>query len=53
MGRSDGDTVRELVPSQRITYDSASRQGGTYIVALGPIIVGAIRIFRGLARLGG
>ena len=36
-----------------ITYDSASHQGGTYIIAYGPIIVGVIRIFRGLARLSG
>jgi hypothetical protein len=31
------------------TYDSASRAGGTYIIAYGPMIVGAIRLFRGLA----
>lgn len=36
-----------------VTYGSASEGGGTYIVAYGPIIVGLIRIFRGLARLGG
>ncbi len=34
------------------TYDSASRQGGTYIVAYGPIIVGVIKLIRGLATLG-
>ena len=33
-----------------ITHDHASKQGGTYIVAFGPIIVGVIRLFRGLAR---
>jgi hypothetical protein len=32
------------------TYGSASRAGGTYIIAYGPIIFGVIRIFRGLAR---
>ena len=31
------------------TYDSASRSGGTYVIAYGPMIVGAIRLFRGLA----
>jgi len=36
-----------------ITHDSASREGGTYIVAYGPIIVVVIKIIRGLARLGG
>ncbi len=36
-----------------ITHDHASKQGGTYIVAFGPIIVGVIRLFRGLARSGG
>ena len=34
------------------TYDSASRQGGTYIVAYGPIVVGVIKLIRGLASLG-
>ena len=32
-----------------ITYSSVSQSGGTYIVAYGPIIVGVIRIFKGLA----
>lgn len=32
-----------------VTYDSASQAGGTYVVAYGPIIVGAIRLIRGLA----
>ncbi|HEX5058420.1 MAG TPA: hypothetical protein VFV99_03625 [Kofleriaceae bacterium] len=32
-----------------ITYDSASQSGGTYVVAYGPMIVGAIRLFKGLA----
>lgn len=36
-----------------ITHENASRAGGTYIVAFGPIIVGVIRLFRGLARSGG
>lgn len=31
------------------TYDSASREGGTYIVAWGPMVYGAIRLFKGLA----
>ncbi len=31
------------------TYGSASESGGTYVVAYGPMIVGVIRIFRGLA----
>ena len=31
-----------------VTYDSASREGGTYIVAYGPIVVGVIRLFKGL-----
>jgi hypothetical protein len=31
------------------TYDSASQQGGTYIIAYGPIVFGVIRLFRGLA----
>jgi hypothetical protein len=35
-----------------ITHDHASKQGGTYVVAFGPIIVGVIRLFRGLARSG-
>ena len=33
------------------TYSSAAREGGTYVVAYGPVIFGAIRIFRGLTRL--
>ena len=33
-----------------ITHDHASRQGGTYIVAFGPIVFGVIRLFRGLAQ---
>jgi hypothetical protein len=36
-----------------VTYSSASHSGGTYIIALGPIIGGVFRLFRGLARLGG
>jgi hypothetical protein len=36
-----------------VTYGSASQAGGTYVIAYGPMIVGVIRIFRGLARLGG
>ena len=31
------------------TYDSASQSGGTYFIAYGPMIVGVIRLFRGLA----
>lgn len=33
-----------------VTYDSASKSGGLYVVAYGPIIVGVIKLFRGLAR---
>ncbi|MBL0220147.1 MAG: hypothetical protein IPQ07_40545 [Myxococcales bacterium] len=36
-----------------ITHDHASQKGGTYVVAFGPIVVGVIRLFRGLARAGG
>jgi uncharacterized membrane protein len=36
-----------------VTHDHASREGGTYVVAYGPIVVGVIKLFRGLARLGG
>lgn len=36
-----------------ITHESASREGGTYIVAYGPIIVGVIKLIRGLARSSG
>lgn len=32
-----------------VTYDSASQSGGTYVIAYGPMIVGVIRLFRGLA----
>ena len=34
-----------------VTYDSASSSpsGGTYIVAWGPLVFGAIRLFKGLA----
>jgi len=32
-----------------VTYDSASREGGTYIVAWGPIAVGVVRVIKGLA----
>jgi len=31
------------------TYDSASHEGGTYIIAWGPMIYGAIRVIKGLA----
>jgi len=31
------------------TYDAASQSGGTYVIAYGPMLVGAIRIIRGLA----
>ena len=35
------------------TKDAAeSRGGGTYIIAYGPIVVGVIRVFRGLFQLG-
>ena len=33
-----------------VTYSSASRDGGTYIIAYGPMVVGAIRLLRGLVR---
>ena len=32
-----------------VTYDSASQQGGTYIIAWGPMVFGALRLFKGLA----
>jgi len=32
---------------------SVSQEGGTYVVAYGPIIVGVIKLLRGIARLGG
>jgi hypothetical protein len=37
-----------------VTYSSATsgRGGGTYIVAWGPMVVGVIRIFRGLVSRG-
>jgi len=35
-----------------VTYDSASQSGGTYVVAYGPIVVGVIKLIRGLASLG-
>jgi hypothetical protein len=35
-----------------LTHDAASRGGGTYILAYGPIIGGIIKIVRGLSRLG-
>jgi len=31
------------------TYSSASQQGGTYLVAWGPVVYGLIQIVRGLA----
>ena len=34
-----------------VTYGGASQGGGTYIVAYGPIIFGAIRMIRGFASL--
>jgi hypothetical protein len=34
------------------TYGSASESGGTYIIAYGPIVVGVIKIIRGLAMRG-
>jgi hypothetical protein len=34
-----------------VTYGDASAKGGTYIIAYGPIIVGIIKIFRGLAAM--
>ncbi len=37
-----------------VTYDSANRSGGgTYVVAYGPIVVGFIKLIRGLARRAG
>jgi uncharacterized membrane protein len=36
-----------------VTHDHASKQGGTYVVAYGPIVYGVITIIRGLAKLGG
>jgi hypothetical protein len=34
------------------TYSSASQAGGTYVVAYGPIIIGVVKLFRGLIRSG-
>lgn len=34
------------------TYSSASRSGGSYMLAWGPIIFGGIQFFKGLAQLG-
>ncbi|HEY4179033.1 MAG TPA: hypothetical protein VGM90_19435 [Kofleriaceae bacterium] len=34
-----------------VTFSSASDGGGTYVIAWGPAIFGAIRFFRGLSRL--
>jgi hypothetical protein len=36
-----------------VTHGQASRQGGTYVIAYGPMIWGAITMIRGLIRLGG
>ena len=33
------------------TYSSVSESGGTYLLAWGPMLVGAIKIVRGLAHL--
>jgi hypothetical protein len=34
-----------------VTYDAASARGGTYVIALGPLIYGLIRIGRGLEMI--
>ncbi len=34
-----------------MTYDSASTYGGTYVIAYGPMVVGVIKIVRGLSAL--
>ena len=34
-----------------VTYGSATGGGGTYIIAYGPIIVGVIKVIRGLSNL--
>jgi hypothetical protein len=34
-----------------VTYGSASTDGGTYIIAYGPIVVGVISIIRGLVGM--
>lgn len=36
-----------------VTYSSAEAEGGSYVVAYGPIIWGAITFFRGLGGLAG
>jgi hypothetical protein len=36
-----------------VTYGSASNGGGSYVIAYGPIIVGVIKIVRGLMYLNG
>ena len=54
-GEGTGDIVLGIIlivigiAITAITHDHASRQGGTYVVAFGPIIFGVIRLFRGLA----
>lgn len=54
-GQGTGDIVLGLIliivgiGITMVTHDHASRQGGTYIVAFGPIIVGVLRLFRGIA----
>src|SRR4051812_18690830 len=35
-----------------MTYGNATREGGTYIVAYGPIVVGVVKLVRGLIRIG-
>ena len=56
--RANGDIVFGIIllvvgiAITSFTYDSASQSGGTYIIAYGPIIVGIIKLIRGLARLG-
>ena len=35
-----------------VTYSAASSGGGTYVVAWGAIVFGAIQFFRGLSHLG-
>jgi hypothetical protein len=56
--RANGDIVFGIIllvigiAITAFTYDGASRQGGTYIVAYGPIVVGVIKLIRGIATLG-
>src|SRR5262249_25675490 len=56
--RANGDIIFGIIllvigiAITAVTYDSASQSGGTYVVAYGPIVVGVIKLIRGIATLG-